>query len=457
VTRRWHAPLGVRLAAAFVVVAMAAVAVLATLTFVVARNEVDNLVRHQHALDARAAASTAAEAYQFAGGWDRADLTGTAAIAAGGQATLVITGRNGRFVAAPAKQLNHMMADMHGVAAVNVPRGSPVTAPVVVDGRSVGTLALRFPSSHLPGPEAAVRNALSRTTVVGALLALIVAGAVAAFVGRRVARPVDALTEAAARLEAGQHDVRVDLPNAPGELGTLTIAFNRMAAAVEREDELRRRLVADIAHEVRTPLTILRGTTEALVDGMAEPDPSTLASLHEEVLRLTGLVGDVETLAAADAAGLHLDRKPVDLADVARTTLQAAAAAAADAHLRVDADLQSAVVVGDARRLQQVVTNLVVNAVHYTPAGGTVTVRTMVRAGDAYCVVTDTGPGLADDEAAHVFERFWRGRAAQRSTGSGVGLAIAAELVAAHGGTITAGNRDTVSGAIFTVQLPAAP
>jgi two-component system, OmpR family, sensor histidine kinase BaeS len=455
VTRRWYAPLGVRLAAAFVVVAIAAVAVLATLTLVVARNEVSDLVDHQHARDAHAAAATAGESYQAARGWDRADLTPTAAIAAGGQATLIITDAAGRIVAAPADQLNRMMADMHGVAVVDVARGARVTAPVVVNGHTVGNVALRFPTSHLPGPEAAVRDALSRTALLGGLLALVVAGAVAAFVARRVARPVTVLTDAAMRLESGQLDVRVDLPDAPGELGTLAATFNRMAAAVEREDELRRRLVADIAHELRTPLTILRGTTEALVDGVAEPDPATLASLHEEVLRLTGLIGDLETLAAADAAGLRLDLRPVDLAEVVRTTLEVAAAATADAHLQVDTDLERAVVVGDTRRLQQIVTNLIVNAMRYTPAGGTVTVRTGVGEGHAFCVVADTGPGLADDEADHVFERFWRGRAARGTTGSGVGLAVVAELVAAHGGTITVGNRTDASGAVFTLQLPA--
>ena len=455
-TRRWHAPLGIRLAAAFVVVALAAVAVLATLILVVARNQVSDLVVHQHARDVRTAAATAGEAYRTAGGWDHADLTATAAIAAGGQATLVITDPAGHVVAAPADQLDRMMADMHGVAVVDVPRGGRVTAPVVVDRRTVGKVALQFPTSHLPGPEAAVRDALSRTALLGGLLALLVAGAVAAFVARRVARPVNTLTDAATRLEAGQLDVRVELPDAPGELGTLAAAFNRMAAAVEREDELRRRLVADIAHEVRTPLTILRGTTEALVDGVATPDPATLASLHEEVLRLTGLVGDLETLAAADAAGLRLDRGPVDLADVVRTTLEVAAAATADADLHVETDLDPAFVVGDARRLQQVVTNLIVNAMRYTPAGGTVTVRTGVRDGHASCVVTDTGPGLADDEAGHVFERFWRGARRVALRGSGVGLAVVAELVAAHGGTITAGNRDDTCGAIFTMQLPAA-
>lgn len=448
-------PLGLRLAAAFVTVAVAAVAVLAALTLFSARSEVSSVVHDVHTSDAAAAAAAAARAYEDAGGWGGADLTSAAAVAARGQAVLTVQSADGTLLAAPAEEAARMMAAMHGVAVVEVARGEPVVAPVVVDGEAVGTVALRFPTSHLPTPERQIRDALSRTVLLGAALAVLSAIAVAVFVARRVSRPVTALTRAAAELEAGRRDVRVGLVDAPGELGVLAAAFDRMAASVAREDELRRRLVADVAHEVRTPLTILRGTTEALVDGVVEPDGATLASLHEEVLRLATLVGDLETLAAADAAGLHLDRRPLDVAAVARAVTELAGPAADGAGLRMDTSLRAAPVDGDEARIRQIVTTLVANALAYTPAGGTVTVRTATEGSESLVEVSDTGPGVDPTDLPHLFDRFYRGRAAAGTTGSGIGLAVARELVEAHGGSIRAANR-AEGGAAFTVRLPAA-
>jgi signal transduction histidine kinase len=247
--------------------------------------------------------------------------------------------------------------------------------------------------------------------------------------------------------------VRVDLGDAPGELGVLATAFDRMSESVERGDDLRQQLVRDVAHEVRTPLTILLGTTEGLVDGVLEPDTETLRSLHEEVLRLTRLVGDLETLAAADAAALRLDVRPVDLAEVAAATVALASGAAADAELELDTALGSAETRGDPERLRQVVVNLLSNALRHTPPGGRIDVRTSVVGEQAVLEVLDTGPGIADEDLTRVFERFYRGVGAEASSGSGIGLAVAAELVAAHGGTIEARNRPK-GGAEFIVKLP---
>lgn len=451
--RRLPSSLAVRLAAAFVSVAVAAVAVLAVLTLTSARRGVSTLVADVHAQDATTAAAAAASSYDSAGGWEGADLTSAAAIAARGQATLTLRDTSGRVLAAPADEAAEMMASMHGVAILDVDRDAPVTAAVVVDGRTVGSVELRFPSSHLPTPERQIRDALTRNALLGTGLAILSAVGVAVFVARRVSRPIAALTTAAAQVAAGDRDVRVDLGDAPGELGTLAATFDRMAAAVAREDRLRRQLVADVAHEVRTPLTILRGTTEALVDGVVAPDEATLASLHEEVLRLAQLVSDLETLAAADAAGLSLELAPVDLAAVAARVVDLARPAADAAGLTLTTAFEAALAVADDRRLHQVVTTLLANSFAYTPAGGEVTVRTGTDGDHAFLEVVDSGPGIAPADLPHVFERFYRGAATSSVPGSGIGLAIARELVDAHGGSIDAAN-DPGGGARFTMRLP---
>jgi two-component system, OmpR family, sensor histidine kinase BaeS len=292
--------------------------------------------------------------------------------------------------------------------------------------------------------------------LLGGLLAVLAAVTVAVFVARRVSQPVEALTAAAARIEAGERDVRTDLTGAPGELGALAAAFDRMSAAVQREDELRRRLVHDVAHEVRTPLTILRATTEGLVDRVLPADDETLNGLHDEVLRLTRLVGDLEALAAAEAATVTLRPEPVDLADVAGSAVALAVPAAEAAGSTVDCRLDPAPATGDPQRLAQVATNLLANAVHHTPPGTHIAVRSGVDGAHAYLEVADDGPGLDEGELPRLFDRFYRGAATPDTRGSGIGLSVAAELAVAHGGRITAANARG-GGAVFRLVLPVAP
>lgn len=452
--RRWLTPLGVRLAAAFVIVAVAAVAVLGVLSVIAARDEVSNLMTETHAGDARSAAVAAGRAYESAGGWDGADLSAAVAVAARGQATLTVADANGAVVTLPMDEAAEMMGRMHGIEVVDVPRADPVAVPVVIDGEQVGSVALRFPASHLPTPERQARDALARTIVLGGLLAVAVAVAVAVIVARRVAAPVTALTSAATAVGAGRRGVRVNQPDAPGELGVLSAAFDQMAASVEREDDLRRQLVTDVAHEVRTPLTILRATTEGLVDGVIEPDRATLQSLHDEVLRLTDLVTDLETLAAADASALDLHRGPLDLAAVALAVATAGRASADDRDITITTDLRPAPAMADRRRVHQILTNLMVNAIRYTPIGGRITLETgQCSGGEPYATVADNGPGMTDDDLTRVFDRFYRGEAGRATPGTGIGLAIAVELASAHDGTITAANHPD-GGAVFTLHLP---
>ena len=453
--RRYFSPLALRLAAAFVIVAVSGVVVYAILTLTSTRNELRDLMLEVHREDAEAAAAAAAGAFEAAGNWKDADLTSAVAIAARGQATIAVRDPDGDLVTAPAEEAARMLEEMHGVELVDIPRGDPVAAPVVVGGEQVGSVVLRFPAGHLPPPEAQVRTTLSRTALVGAGIAVAVAIGIALFVAGRVSRPLVALADAASEMGSGRRGVRVELGDQPGELGVLASAFDEMSVSVEREETLRRQLVRDVAHEVRTPLAILRGTTEGLVDGVLEPDEETLRSLHDEVLRLTRLVGDLETLAAADAARLRLELRPIDLSEVAGAAVGLAKAAAADQDVELGSDLAPAIAEGDPERLRQVVLNLLSNALRHTPSGGRIDVRTATQGGDAVLEVLDTGSGIAEEDLPHVFERFYRGRDAESSAGSGIGLAVASELVSAHGGTIEAANRPE-GGAAFTVRLPGA-
>jgi signal transduction histidine kinase len=467
-------PLGARLALAFVAVALAAVAVLGGLTLVASRSEVTDLVDRRQDQDAVEIAATLAQAYEDAGGWDGADLSGAFALTASARGELVVLGPDGQLVARGNESMGELMGRMHGEGAGGTggtggtgdmmsaaELGDPRRVAVAVDGSTVGTAVLRFPASGLPVPEREVRDALARTVVAGAGIAGIAALVVAVFVSRRVTRPVVALTDAARRLEAGDREARAGAgvagvagaTAAPGELGELAAAFDQMADSLRHQDEMRRTLVADVAHELRTPATILRAACEELVDGLAEPTPDRLSSLHDEVLRLGRVIEDLEALASAQAAGLHLDRRRVDLADVAARAADLLRPRFADAGLTLSTTTTPITVDGDADRLHQITTNLLTNALKFTPRGGTVTL-TVERLGElAELQVADTGPGIPTDDLPHVFERFWRGRDAQDRSGSGIGLAIVAELTKAHGGRVTAVSLPG-QGTTFTVLIP---
>lgn len=477
-------PLGWRLFAAFVLVGVGAVALLAALAVVSVRGQADSMLASQRDQARHDIAAALAAAWTRTGSWAGIDLSGAQALAQSTGAQLVILNEAGGRVATvtpgtghdggpdhqPAPQPSglHRDSDSLGAAAGSVVLAAAATSPavaasppaaadqvpVVAGGKTVGTVVIAFPpASRSPAWQA--RDAILRAVGLGAAAAVALAAAAALLVSRRTTRPLTALAAAAGAVERGDPDAEKLLRSGPGELGQVSAAFAHMSRSLRREDQLRRDMVADIAHELRTPVTILQGGTEELLDGIAGPTPDRLTSLHDETLRLGRLVDDLATLAAAQAAALTLRKAPADLGKIAASATEALAPQLAEAQLRLNLDTAPAPVVADEARLAQITTNLLTNAIKYTPPGGQVTVTTRAGDGTARLAVTDTGPGIPEADLPHVFERFWRGADARARSGAGIGLAVAAELAAAHGGTVTAASRPG-SGATFTVTLPAA-
>jgi len=333
--------------------------------------------------------------------------------------------------------------------------GDVLTVPIVVDGTEVGSAQLVLPTGF-DDPLLQARDALLLSVLLAAGLAVLLAVGAGVVVARRLSRPVADLTAATKAMTGGDPMPERGLRPGPGELGDLARAFSTMAATVRREDDLRRSLVADVAHELRTPVTILRGQTEQLLDGIEEPTTARLVSLHDEVLRLQRLTDDLATLSAADAAGVALHLAPVDLADLARRALTALTSMLDEAGVEAGCETDAAVwVSADEDRLMQVVLNLLTNAAKFTPAGGSVTVRVDRDGESAVLTVADTGPGIPAEDLPHLFERFWRGAGSSRRGGSGIGLAVVDTLVAVHDGTVSVASPES-GGAVFEVRLPAA-
>ena len=438
-----------RLAAAFAGVGILAAALTALLVNFAFGTRFTSYLEQQQRARQQQLITALGESYQRMRGWNTADLQSLQTLAIMDGGTLRLVDASGQTVWDAGGQ----MAAMHRQMMGSGPLGPPKQLPVVVGGTTVGTAIVREPSPGLLPQDLSFRSAVNRLLLLGGILAGAIALVLGVVLARRATAPARELTRAARDLAAGDRSRRVAF-EAPDELGEMAVAFNAMADTIEAEDELRRMFAADVAHELRTPLTILRTQVEGLQDGVVEPGSKELASLHDETLRLTRLVADLETLASADAAGFSQERKPIDLRPVLERAADEFAGAYEAEEVRLSVDLQEAKVEADATRIHQVVSNLLSNALKFTPSGGEVRFELRAEEGTAVIRVSDSGPGIPPEELPLVFDRFFRGKGS-RARGSGIGLTVARELVRAHGGKIEV-ESEPGTGTTFTVRLPGA-
>ncbi|MFH8364075.1 sensor histidine kinase [Streptomyces anulatus] len=309
----------------------------------------------------------------------------------------------------------------------------------------------------LPGFDLSPANTARIAGAAALVLALTVGASV--FAGARLVRPLHALTGAAQRMRDGEQPESVPV-SGDDEVGRLAAAFNDMSAHRARLEEQRKAMVSDVAHELRTPLSNIRGWLEAAQDGLADPDPAFVSSLLEEAVLLQHIIDDLQDLAAADAGVLRLHPGSVEIRELLSQVAAAHQARAENAGvtLAVTATAPGPALRADPVRLRQAVGNLVSNAVRHTPEGGRVTLRAYVSdEGDGAVLVevADTGSGIRSEDLPHVFDRFWRAEKSRsrRTGGSGLGLAIVRKLVEAHGGTVEATSVEG-KGSTFVLRLP---
>ena len=429
-----------RLALALVGVALLAVALAAVIGNLGLDPRLNEAAHARLQRSATHAAGLAAAVYQDAGGWTPSARTELAHLAALDGLRIAVRLPGGQTVAiGPA------------------PTGSTAQAPVAAGGRRLGTIVVAVSSGSLLTPEEQhLRHSLDRLHLAAAGLAAVAALLIALLLAETLSRPLRRIRSAAEQLERGDLDARVEPVGAP-ELRSTGRALNRLAETLEHGEELRRASVADLAHELRTPVNGLLTRIEAAQDEML-PLPDNLAAMHDEAVRLTRLLDDLARLADAEQPGLLLDKQPVDLAQIAQTTATTFAPQFAEAGIAFASHGEPAWVSGDAGRLEQIVANLLSNALRYTETGGEVTLSVAHTDGEAILEVSDTGIGIAADDLRHIFTRFWRGdRSRSRATGgTGIGLAIVRELVRAHDGRIDVDSTPG-QGSRFHVTLPALP
>lgn len=306
----------------------------------------------------------------------------------------------------------------------------------------------------------ALSETLSLALTLGVLAAAIAATAVSWLLATRIARPVEQLSRTAGALADGRLTERAPRPAADDELADLTDAFNEMADALEHTEDTRRRLLADLAHELRTPLATIQAYHEGLADGVVEIDDATFAILEEATGRLQRLLEDLSLVSRAEEGQLALELSPLDVGAIVRAAVGASTPDARERQVELRHRLPEGplTLTGDRDRLTQVLTNLLRNALEHTPGGGRVTVSAEHVHDQVSIEVRDTGAGIAPEHLPQVFERFFRADPARRPVaGSGIGLTISRAIVHGHGGTITADSDGLGRGATFTVRLPSGP
>jgi signal transduction histidine kinase len=290
------------------------------------------------------------------------------------------------------------------------------------------------------------------------IIALLI-GTIGSLAFRSLGTPLANIMAAADAVAEGDLSTRVE-ESGNRDFRRMARSFNRMAAELESADRLRRSLTADVAHELRTPLHILQGDLEGLQDGVYQPTPGHIEAMLDETRMLSHLVEDLQTLSLAEAGQLPLRLEPVDvtelLADVSTSFSGAMESSGIDMQVEIDGKPDAMTISGDVERLDQVLSNLLGNALRHTPAGGRILLRAGAIPTGVEIIVSDTGEGIPPEDLPYVFDRFWRAdrsRKRGRGTGSGLGLAISKQFVQAHGGDITV-ESEPGQGTSFTIQLP---
>jgi len=436
--------LGARLILAFVVVALISTSVVAAYVALATRHRFGQYELEQ---TSSTLATIWADRYAAAGGWEGIVITQVPRPGGRPDVPLTVVDLSGHVV----------------VAGPGARVGDPVPqewldqgVPIEVDGQVVGTLVPLWEQGPEPRPNPFMQD-FYRALAIGGVAAILVALVLAVLFSRSLRRPLQELTHATRAVAQGKlgHQIPV---RSHDELGQLAQDFNRMSADLAEAERQRRQMTADIAHELRTPLSLIIGHAEAIEDGVLPATPEALGIIHDEARSLARLVDDLRTLSLADAHRLALSIGPLAPAELLQRAASTYRARAAEqgVSLAVEAPGNLPPVEADADRVAQVLGNLLSNALRHTPPGGSITLCALAESGAVRVGVRDTGPGIAPEDLPHIFDRFYRGDASrQRETGgSGLGLGIARSLVEAQGGRIWAENAAGGGAALwFTLPL----
>jgi signal transduction histidine kinase len=312
---------------------------------------------------------------------------------------------------------------------------------ILVDGKPVGTLLSASQFSGFNPQEALFLERTNQALILTSLGAMLAALIIGILLARTLTRPLQALTQAAQRIARGQLGQQVQV-RSKDEIGQLAEAFNRMSSEVARSNQLRRQMTADIAHDLRTPLTVIGGYVESMRDGVLSPSPERLALIYAEIERLQDMVGDLRILSAAEAGELRMNPQKISPANLLERAGALFTHKAGQQGVAITVDAEDALpeVQVDEARVMQVLDNLLSNALRYTPPGGKIQIAGRSLKGEVEISIQDNGTGIRPEDLPHIFDRFYRAdKSRHTDTGeAGLGLAIVKALVESNGGRVWA-------------------
>jgi two-component system OmpR family sensor kinase/two-component system sensor histidine kinase BaeS len=471
--------LRVQLILAFTLVVLVAVGAIGFLVFRMTNTEFRQYITHSGMQTSGSGLQQLVAYYEAQGSWDGVEslLDRGVFVVRAGDRSMPMMGQRPPW---PGAQLEVILADADrrivydssGERLENRLKSSEKSRALAIEasdgGQVIGYLLLSFPGDRdrLGGLEQAFLDRMEQILIIGALLAVGVSLAIGALLSRSLTAPLQRLAAAARAVAAGDLEQQVAVEGSD-EMVEVAHAFNEMTTALGESERQRQNMVADVAHELRTPLTVVQGNLQAILDEVYPLDKAEISRLYDETRLLSRLVDDLRELALADAGQLGLHTRPTDLAQVIHATVETLEPAAEMQQVNLgakpDADLPA--VEADPDRLAQVLRNLLINALRHTPPGGSVVVTASRLEDDVEVAVADTGEGIAPENLAHVFERFWQADPARTRSesrgqignagGTGLGLSVAQSLVQAQGGRIWA-ESTLGQGSTFRFTLPLA-
>ena len=324
------------------------------------------------------------------------------------------------------------------------------------DGKKIGTISLSYYGPYfLSESDSQFLLALNKILLGTGIFSLLISVIIGFLLARRITRPITKTIDFTKQIADGNYAIVPNGTTQMRELDELMNSVNHLAAALSEQEHLRKQMTADVSHELRTPLTSVATHLEAMMLGIWEPTEERLNSCHEEILRLTNLVNDLENLTRVESEAFQLDKTEVDLLEIAETVRNNLKGEIELKHLTCTVVGEKTIALADKDRMKQVVLNLLSNAVKYTPDGGNITVNIMEDEKEATMLIRDTGIGIPEDEVGFIFERFYRTEKSRnrKNGGAGIGLTIVKSILAAHGGTIEVTSKEG-KGSTFIVKLP---
>lgn len=335
---------------------------------------------------------------------------------------------------------------------------SPEEFPAIQNGAVVGTVEVNFYGPYfLTENDFLFLKSLNKILLGIGFASLLAAIFVGILMARRLSSPIRKTVEVTRQISNGDYGVRIEEKSTTKEVSQLIASINQLAANLEKQENLRKQLTADVAHELRTPITTVQTHLEALIEGVWEPTPERLQSCYDEMARISKLVVDLESLAKIEIQNLNLDKHPISLSDLALKSKASFETQLRDKNLNMTVSGNASPVSADESRMNQVLVNLLSNAIKYTPEGGSISIHLSETEDTVILSIKDNGIGIPENEMPYIFERFYRAdKSRNRLTGgTGIGLAIVKSIVTAHGGTVHVGSRLN-EGSCFTITLPKA-